>query len=86
MKNKLLMFSIGLVFMIIFIIFYKGLQNTNIYTPESKISYEIPLVSVELFNSNEIVSTKEIFNSTWSCSNFLGSCSCFSRTICVSWK
>ena len=63
MKNKLLLFSIGLVFMIIFIIFYKGLQNTNIYTPESKISYEIPLVSVELFNSNEIVSTKEIFNS-----------------------
>ena len=39
------------------------MQNTNIYTPESKISYEIPLVSVELFNSNEIVSTKEIFNS-----------------------
>ena len=63
MKNKLLLFSIGLVFMIIFIIFYKGLQNTNIYTPESKISYEIPLVSVELFNSNEIVNTKEIFNS-----------------------
>ena len=63
MKNKLLLFSIGLVFMIIFIIFYKGLQNTNIYTPESKISYEILLVSVELFNSNEIVSTKEIFNS-----------------------
>tara|TARA_Y100000741_G_C18174433_1_gene526666 strand:+ start:269 stop:787 length:519 start_codon:yes stop_codon:yes gene_type:complete len=63
MKSKLLLFSIGLVFMIIFIIFYKGLQNTNIYTPESKISYEIPLVSVELFNSNEIVSTKEIFNS-----------------------
>ena len=63
MKNKLLLFSTGLVFMIIFIIFYKGLQNTNIYTPESKISYEIPLVSVELFNSNEIVSTNEIFNS-----------------------
>ena len=63
MKNKLLLFSIGLVFMIIFIIFYKGLQNTNLYIPESKISYEIPLVSVELFNSNEIVSTKEIFNS-----------------------
>ena len=63
MENKLLLFSFGLVFIIIFIIFYKGLQNTNIYTPESKISYEIPLVSVELFNSNEIVSTKEIFNS-----------------------
>ena len=40
MNNKLLLFSIGLDFIIIFIIFYKGLQNTNIYTPESKISYE----------------------------------------------
>ena len=63
MKNKLLLFSIGLVFIIIFIIFYKGLQNTNIYTPETKISYEVPLVSVKLFNSNKIVNTKEIFNS-----------------------
>ena len=63
MKNKLLPIFISLIFIIVFILFYKGLQNTNIYTPESKISYEIPLVSVELFNSNEIVSTKEIFNS-----------------------
>ena len=63
MKNKLLLFSIGLVFMIIFIIFYKGLQNTNIYTPETKISYEVPFVSVKLFNSNKIVNTREIFNS-----------------------
>ena len=63
MKNKLLLFSIGLVFIITFIIFYKGLQNTNIYTPETKISYEVPLVSVKLFNSNKIVNTKEIFNS-----------------------
>ena len=63
MKNKLLLFSIGLVFIITFIIFYKGLQNTNIYTPETKISYEVPFVSVKLFNSNKIVNTKEIFNS-----------------------
>ena len=63
MKNKLLLFSIGLVFIITFIIFYKGLQNTNIYTPETKISYEVPLVSVKLFNSNKIVNTREIFNS-----------------------
>ena len=63
MKNKLLLFSIGLVFIITFIIFYKGLQNTNIYTPETKISYEVPFVSVKLFNSNKIVNTREIFNS-----------------------
>jgi len=63
MKNKLIPFSIVLVFIIIFIIFYKGLQNTNIYTPNAKSSFEVPSVSVELFNSGEIINTLEIFNS-----------------------
>jgi cytochrome c biogenesis protein CcmG/thiol:disulfide interchange protein DsbE len=63
MKNKLIPLSIVFVFAIIFIIFYKGLQNTNIYTPETKPIYEVPSVSVKLFNSNEIVNTLEIFNS-----------------------
>ena len=62
MKNKLLLFLISLVFIIIFIIFYKGLQNTNIYTPDSKTSFEVPSVSVKLFNSDEIINTFEIFN------------------------
>ena len=63
MKNKLIPLSIVLVFIIIFIIFFKGLQNTNIYTPNSKSSFEVPSVSVKLFNSNEIVNTLEIFSS-----------------------
>jgi cytochrome c biogenesis protein CcmG, thiol:disulfide interchange protein DsbE len=62
MKNKLLPFSIVLIFITIFIIFYKGLQDTNIYTPEVKTNYEVPSVSVELFDSSEIVNTLEIFN------------------------
>ena len=62
MKNKLLPFSIGLIFITIFIIFYKGLQDTNIYTPEVKINYEVPSVSVELFDSGKTVNTLEIFN------------------------
>ena len=63
MKNKLIPLSIFLVFIVIFIIFYKGLQNTNIYTPGTKTSFEVPSVSVKLFNSNEIVNTLEIFSS-----------------------
>ena len=63
MKNKILPISIVFVFIIIFIIFYQGLQNTNIYTPDSKTSFEIPSVSVKLFNSDEIINTLEIFNS-----------------------
>ncbi|MBD1168429.1 DsbE family thiol:disulfide interchange protein [Pelagibacterales bacterium SAG-MED06] len=63
MKNKLIPLSIFLVFIVIFIIFYKGLQNTNIYTPGTKTSFEVPSVSAKLFNSNEIVNTLEIFSS-----------------------
>ena len=63
MKNKILPISIVFVFIIIFIIFYQGLQSTNIYTPDSKTNFEIPSVSVKLFNSDEIINTLEIFNS-----------------------
>ena len=63
MKNKLIPLLIFLFFIAIFIIFYKGLQNSNIYTPNSKSSFEVPSVSVRLFNSNEIVNTLEIFSS-----------------------
>ena len=62
MKNKLIPLSIISVFIIIFIIFYKGLQNTNIYSPDAKSSLEVPSISVQLFNSNEIVNTLEIFS------------------------
>ena len=63
MKNKILPLSIVFVFIIIFIVFYKGLQNTNIYTPDSKTSFEVPSLSVKLFHSDEIINTLEIFNS-----------------------
>ena len=63
MKNKILPLSIVSVFIIIFVVFYKGLQNTNIYTPDTKTSFEVPSVSIKLFNSDEIINTLEIFNS-----------------------
>ena len=63
MKNKLLPIFIIFIFLIIFVIFYKGLKETNIYTPETKTNYEFPSLLVELFDTNEIVDTFEIFNS-----------------------
>ena len=61
MKNKLLIFSIIFIFIIIFIVFYKGLKDTNIYTPELKINYDVPSLVVELFNTSKNVNTIEIF-------------------------
>ena len=63
MKNKFLPFSIFIIFIIIFIILYKGLQETNIYIPESKSNYEVPSSMVRLFDTNQTVNTIEIFQS-----------------------
>ena len=62
MKNKFLLFSITLIFLFIFTIFYRGLQESNIYSPEVKINTQIPSFSAELFYSNEIVNSLEIFD------------------------
>ena len=63
MKNKLLLIFIISIFIIIFIFFYKGLQNTNIYTPETKINNKIPLFNGELFYINKTVNSSDLFKS-----------------------
>ena len=63
MKNKLFPLSITFIFIIIFIVFYKGLKDTNIYTPESKINNEVPSLLVNLFDTSKTVNTIEIFQS-----------------------
>ena len=63
MKNKLLLIFITSIFIIIFIFFYKGLQNTNIYTPETKINNKIPLFNGELFYINKTVNSSDLFKS-----------------------
>ena len=62
MKSKFLPFSISIIFLLIFLIFYKGLQDTNIYTPDVKINNEIPSFSAELFYSGKIINSSEIFD------------------------
>ena len=63
MKNKLIPSIIIISFITVFLIFYKGLQETNIYTPNSEIKKDIPIFSSVKFDSKENVSSSEIFNS-----------------------
>ena len=63
MKNKILPIAFSLIFIIIFILFYKGLQDTSIYTPKSKIKDNVPVFSANLFNSDKIISSSELFKS-----------------------
>ena len=61
MKNKLLPTTIAFIFIIIFIFFYKGLQNSNIYTPETKINIKVPSFDAELFHEKKLINSSELF-------------------------
>ncbi len=61
MKQKLVPYSIIVIFFVIFVVFYKSLEDTNIYTPEVKINNDIPIFSAERLLSNETLVSKEIF-------------------------
>tara|TARA_Y100000389_G_C17138009_1_gene353513 strand:+ start:80 stop:598 length:519 start_codon:yes stop_codon:yes gene_type:complete len=62
MNNKLLPIFITSIFMIIFIFFYKGLQNSNIYTPEIQINNKIPSFNGELFYKEKVINSSDLFN------------------------
>ena len=61
MKNKLLPIIITSLFIIIFIFFYKGLKNSNIYTPETKINIKVPSFDGELFHEKKKIDSSELF-------------------------
>ena len=61
MRNKFLsLVSISL-FVLIFFLFYKGLKNSNIYTPTTRIEKDIPFFETKIFDKNENISSNEIF-------------------------
>ena len=62
MKNRIYLISIISIFIIIFVIFYKGLQNTNIYTPETKIIMKYLNFQQNLFYSKKLINSSELFN------------------------
>ena len=61
MKKKLIPYSIILIFLIVFGVFYKSLKDTNIYTPEVKINNDIPIFSADLLFLQENLNSIEIF-------------------------
>ena len=61
MKIKILPIFLIIIFLIIFFIFYKGLQNSNIYIPKNVTQKNIPFFKVKIFNTNDEIKSKEIF-------------------------
>ena len=63
MKNKILPISIILLFIIIFYIFYKGLEDSKIYTPSLNSIIKIPNFNTKDFYTNETIESSNIFKS-----------------------
>ncbi len=61
MKNKIIFFLIILPLILIFVIFYKGLNKSSLYEPQSKIN-DIPEFSAITFFKKEEVNSKNIFD------------------------
>ena len=61
MKNKILPFLIIIIFGIIFLIFFKGLKGSSIYTPNVDTKKEIPSFNAKDFFSGKNVKSSSIF-------------------------
>ena len=61
MNKKILPILLVIVFGIIFFIFYKGLQDSKIYTPDFNTKNEIPIFNTKNFFSGENVKSSSIF-------------------------
>ena len=61
MKNKLYIIFFIFIFSSIFFIFFKGLQNPNIYEPKTQIGKNIPVFEAEIFNQDIKINSKKIF-------------------------
>ena len=61
MKTKIFPIFLIVSFSIIFFVFYKSLQNTNIYTPEIKSQIRIPNFDSKEFFSKDKINSDQIF-------------------------
>tara|TARA_Y100001970_G_C14069192_1_gene768424 strand:+ start:52 stop:570 length:519 start_codon:yes stop_codon:yes gene_type:complete len=61
MKKKILPFFISLAFIIIFVIFYRGLDESNIYKPKNFTNHKIPVFNTKEFYLGSLIKSEEIF-------------------------
>ena len=61
MKAKISTSLIIIFFLFLFFLFYKGLENSNIYTPNLTTKKNIPLFKAKLFYKDSLISSDEIF-------------------------
>ncbi len=61
MKNKINLFAISFFLVFCFVIFYKGLNNSSIYSPKNINKKNIPIFEAKDLNSSAYLNSKIIF-------------------------
>ena len=61
MKIKIFPIFLLIIFFIIFFVFYKGLQKSNIYIPTNNVEKKIPNFDAKIFNTDIKINSEEIF-------------------------
>ena len=61
MRNRIVYFLLVIFFIFVFVIFYRGLDNSNLYTPNTNIK-SIPEFTSETLFKKKSINSKEIFN------------------------
>ena len=61
MKSKFIPLILIFIFSITFVIFFKGLKNSNIYTPNTNLKKEVPSFELKSFEKNSIIISEKIF-------------------------
>ena len=61
MKKKFLPLFMVIVFGFIFIVFYKGLEDSNIYTPDTELKNKVPIFKTKDFYSGVSLNSSDIF-------------------------
>ena len=61
MKIKILPIFFTIIFLIIFFVFYKGLQNPNIYVPEANFKKNVPSFKAKIFDNIDLINHDDIF-------------------------
>ena len=63
MKTKFFFPLIVFFFLVVFFIFFKGLQNPNVYTPNVNTNESVPYFQTKLLERDKMISSDEIFKS-----------------------
>jgi len=62
MKDKIFLIILIFIFSTVFFIFYKGLQNSNIYTPKVEYKKNIPIFDAQILGKKNRINSNQIFN------------------------